>query len=162
MSVKFNLACAAFALSILPGLANAQEIDADHLKKAKKALVATEATVAFDDILPAAASALKLRMVGANPNLADQIDLIVDEEAITLAARRGALENESAKLFAITFSPEELTEISNFFSTETGKKYLDSTPILARELSKAARVWRTGIERDLAEASVKKLEAAIK
>ncbi|MGI9366674.1 MAG: DUF2059 domain-containing protein, partial [Rhizobiaceae bacterium] len=81
----------------------------------------------------------------------------VDEEAIALAARRGALEGEAARLFASTFTEEELKSIAVFFNSPAGSKYLQSTPILARELGKAARIWGAGINRDLANNVAKKL-----
>lgn len=135
----------------------AQEISDAHLAKAKAAIAATQATESFDSILPQAAQRLKNNMTNANPDKVDQIDAVIDEEAIALAARRGVLENEAAKLFATTFSEQELDTMTEFFSSKTGQKYLSSTPILARELAKAARVWGAGIQRDLAESADKKL-----
>ena len=74
-----------------------------------------------------------------------------------MASRRGDLELEAARIFAAAFSEQELSEMAAFFNTETGKKYLSSTPILARELGKAARIWANGINRDLAANAQKKL-----
>jgi hypothetical protein len=136
----------------------AQEPTAEHLAAARKAMAATKATDSFDVILPQASLELKKRLTNDSPDKADQIDAIVDIEALALAPRRGDLENESAKLFAASFTKEDLEKIAEFFSTEAGEKYLSSTPILARELGKAARIWATGIQRDLASNSAKKLQ----
>jgi hypothetical protein len=130
-------------------VAYAQDASPAHISAARKALTATKATDSFDSILLNTSANLKNNLTSNNPNLADQISIIVDEEAIALAARRGDLEQEAARLFANAFTEEELTTISTFFSSAAGQKYLDSTPILARELGKAARVWATGIARDL-------------
>ena len=160
MQLKFTsylLAASISAMVGLSGTAFAQELDAAHVSQAKKALAATKATNPFDQILPKAALDLKNQFSSTNPDQFEQIDLIVDEEAIKLASRRGDLETESAKLFAGTFSLEELKEIEAFFSTPTGEKYLKEAPILAREMGKAVRIWETGIRRDLAAASGKRL-----
>ena len=160
MSAKTSastLSIASLALALFVNQAAAQEVSASHMAEAKKALTATEATVDFDGILPNAALALKRTLNNQRPDKTDQIDVIVDEEALALAPRRGDLENEAGKLFAAAFTEDELKAISAFFSSETGKKYLNQTPFLARELSKAARIWGNGITRDLGTNSAKRL-----
>jgi len=156
-STSYLVAAAVSAVVFFGNIAAAQELDAAHIGAAKKAMGATKATNGFDQILPDASIRLKNQLVSTNPDKADQIDLIVDEEALNLAARRGDLENEAAKLFAKSFSAEELTKIAEFFDTPAGQKYLDSTPILARQLSKAARIWANGIQRDLAANAAKRV-----
>ena len=139
---------------------NAQEASPEHIAAAKKALTATKATEGFDLILPRASVTLKNVLSANNPDRADEIDRTVDEEALALASRRGDLENEAAKLFAVSFTQAELETITAFFGTETGQKYLSSTPVLGRELSKAARVWGAGVQRDLELNVSKKLQEA--
>ncbi len=152
--------CGVLGLVFGASAAYAQEPSAAHLEAARKAISATKATKSFDGILIQAAGTLKSRLTADSPDKVDLISNIVDEEAIALAARRGALETEAARLFANTFSEAELNEVAAFFSSEVGGKYLDSTPILARELGKAARIWANGVNRDLGQNVAKKLQAA--
>lgn len=147
----------ALSISLLAVPSFAQDASESHIAKSREAIAATRATDAFDAILIQASGQLKNQLTANNPDQADRIAVIVDEEAIALAPRRGDLELEAARIFAAAFSEEELTEIANFFNTETGKKYLRSTPGLARELGKAARIWANGINRDLATNAQKKL-----
>ena len=147
----------ALTLSLLSLPAFAQEFPASHIAKAREAITATRATDSFDTILIRASGQLKNQLTANNPDQADRISIVVDEDAIALASRRGDLELEAARIFAATFSEAELAEITAFFNTETGKKYLSATPILARELGKAARIWANGINRDLAANAQKKL-----
>lgn len=141
----------------LPATVSAQDITSEHLAAARKAIDATNATASFDNILLETAQRIKDQLIGTSPDQLEKINRVVDEEAIALAVRRGDLEAEAARLFANTFSLEELNDIANFFGSETGKKYQSSTPILARELGKAARVWATGINRDLTDAVTRKM-----
>ncbi|MEM7778713.1 MAG: DUF2059 domain-containing protein [Pseudomonadota bacterium] len=141
------------------GAVSAQEFSESHMAAARKAITATKATNTFDGILIGASARLKNQLTANSPDQADRISNAVDEQAIALAPRRGDLEGEAARLFANTFTEEELIKISDFFGSETGSKYLDSTPILVRELDKAARIWANGIARDLA-ANVDKALAA--
>ena len=138
----------------------AQEISASHIAEAKKALTATKATETFDSILLGASAKLKNQLTANNPSDAEKIGNTVDDEAIALAVRRGDLEGEAARLFAKNFTESELTEITTFFTSPTGAKYLVATPLLARELGKAARIWANGITRDLAVNVNKKMAAS--
>jgi len=148
------------ALDAKVSAAMAQDASAEHISAARKALAATQATGMFDGILIQAATVLKNRLTSTNPDKADQISTIVDEEAIVLAARRADLENEAARTFSTTFSQAELEQIAQFFASDVGRKYLESAPVLARELGKSARVWANGIQRDLAQNVAKRLNKA--
>ncbi|WP_162652433.1 DUF2059 domain-containing protein [Lentilitoribacter sp. Alg239-R112] len=131
----------------------AQDISADHLKVARQAIGALKVTASFDDILPATSERLKASLIQANPNFSDEISLTVDEEAIKIAGRRSALEEEAAMIYAKKFSLAELTEIAAFYNTEAGKKLLQSAPSAGRELLRAAEIWAGGISRDLSAAA---------
>ena len=144
----------AAALALAAPASQAQEADS---AAARAAVDATQATDGFDVILPNAATQLKNQLTAQNPDQADRIATIVDNEAIALASRRGDLEREASRLFVNNFSQAEMEQITAFFTSEAGKKYLQATPILARELSKAARAWAAGINRDLRENVAKKL-----
>lgn len=150
------------ALSIFATTSFAQDYTEAQMAKAGAAIAATKATDSFDAILFDAAANLKNRLTRDSPDQADRISEVVDAEAIALAPRRGDLEMEAARLFANAFSETELEAIAAFFSTPTGSKYLDSTPVLARELGKAGRIWANGINRDLANKSLEKLDTAKK
>lgn len=131
----------------------AQEISAEHLKTARQALSALNATSSFDNILPATAEQLKGNLIQANPNFSNEISITVDEEAIKLAGRRSDLENEAATIYAKKFSAEELMTIAEFYNSEAGKKLLQTAPSAGRELLRAAEIWAGGISRDLAAAA---------
>lgn len=149
-TIKKTVFAASFSiLAASVAVANAQDISETHLSEARTAIAATKATDSFDSILLNASAGLKNQLTANDPNKADEISAVVDDQAIALAPRRGDLETEAARLFANTFSESELKEIAQFFASPTGQKYLDATPILARELGKSARVWANGISRDL-------------
>lgn len=140
-----------------PTLGFAQEISESHIAEARKAIDATKATESFDSILIKAATQLKNQLTSTRPDKATEISATVEAEAIALASRRADLEREAARLFAQTFTEEELTQIATFFASVAGTKYLEATPVLGRELGKAAQVWSNGINRDLAVNVAKKL-----
>lgn len=153
-------ATAASLMILTTGVAFAEEIPASHLAQARAALASIQATDQFDAILPQAADALKGELIQKDPNLEALISSTVDNEVLTLAARRGDLENEAARVYAKVFTEEELKAIADFYSTDAGKKLLKEGPIATRGLVDAANVWQAGVARDLAANVATKLKAA--
>jgi len=136
----------------------AQELTPSHIKASKSALAASGATDQFDRILPAIANKVKSDIIAARPDLADPVSVIVDEETLKLAPRRGDLENESAAIYGRVFTEEELKEIQKFYSSSAGQKLLKEAPVITRELNKASKIWGSGILRDLNQAVDKKMK----
>jgi hypothetical protein len=149
-----TLACA------VSSAATAQDISESHFAAARAALAAIDATDPYDNILPVAAEQLKARLISNNIDLEAEISQIVDDQAIALVKRRGDLENEAARVYASAFSEDELKAIADFYTSEAGRKLLESGPIAAREIANAARIWGAGIERDLLENVTNALNAA--
>lgn len=158
---RFSAGLAASAIVAIASPVFAQEISDAHLKAARQAVAAINATDMYDAILPQAASALKAELIQKNPDLQALITSTVDETAVKLAARRADLEKEAALAYARVFSAEDLNNIATFYSSPTGQKLLQDGPIVSREVGKAADIWQRGIARDLAEESGKELAAKV-
>ena len=162
----FKSAIAVFVVSTAVSTAaslspvNAQEFPEAHIAAAKTAIKATESTDELNEILPRAAVRMSDQLIGTRPDIADQIQVIVNEAAIELAPRRGDLEKEVAQIYARVFTQEDLQNIAEFFSTEAGKKFITELPIIVREIDKASRIWGTGINRDLNQKVREKMQAA--
>jgi uncharacterized protein len=139
----------------------ADDIAPSHLKVARKMLSAIAITSQYDTILPRLAMQLKQTLIQASPNYERQINEVVDEKTLELAVRRGDLEKEAAKIYAKAFTEEELNQIADFYTSPVGQKLLRDGPLAARELSKAADIWGTGVTRDLSKAVDDGLEAKI-
>jgi uncharacterized protein len=156
---RFSAALAVIAVTASPAFA--QEISDAHLKAAREAVDAINATDMFDGILPAAAAALKSTLIEKNPDLQAIITTTVDQKALEMAVRRADLEKEAALAYARVFSMEDLNGIATFYNSPAGKKLLADGPIVTREVTKAADIWQRGIVRDLAEVVGKELKATV-
>ncbi len=139
----------------------AQEISESHVAAARAAISAMRTTNEFDAILPQTALGVKNELIQQNPNLESDINSVVDETAISLAARRGDLEREVALIYARIFSEAELKDISAFYATPTGQKVMDNAPIVLREIRQAAEIWGRGIARDMTQQVGEKLEERV-
>ena len=132
--------------------AQAQDVAPSHLEAAREAIALLQVTNAYDSVLPQAALALKGELIQQNPDRQEEISRIVEEKSIELAGRRSDLEKEAALAFAKSFSEDELKAIAAFYGSTAGKKLLENGPIATREVANAARIWQTGVARDLAQA----------
>lgn len=154
----------AFVVALALGLtsaARAQEPTKAQMDAARAAVKALHATDDFDAILPNAAAALKRQLIQAEPNLEQQINETVDEQALKLAVRRGDLEQEVASIYAKAFSMDELNAITKFYNSEPGKKLLKEAGNVTGQTLRAAHIWANGIARDLADATQKAIEAKL-
>lgn len=154
------LAASAFAAISTPSLA--QDISDEHLKAAREAVDAINATDLYDNILPGAAATLKGELIQKNPDIEAVITATVDATTLKLAGRRADLEKEAALAYARVFSIEDLNSIATFYNSAPGKKLLADGPIVSREVSKAAEIWQRGIARDLAEETDKAIAEQVK
>lgn len=157
-----RLAAAAIVVAGLGAAhASAEDASPEHVKAARATIAAVGATAGFDSILPTIAGQIKEQLIQATPNFEPVISEIVDEKAIEIAKRRSDLEQEAAKVYAQTFTMEELNAITAFYTSPAGKKLLENGPIAQRELAKAADIWATGISRDLSKASTDAINAKL-
>ena len=160
VALALSLALATISTS---GNALAQDFSASHLEAARKAITASRSSERLDDILPQIAEEAKAELIRTNPDKEAVLIEIVDGVAISFAGRRADLENEIAQIFAKVFTEEELNQISEFYSSEAGQKFLKESPIVLREMGNAARVWAGGLKRDMQGAVLDKMiEAGLK
>ena len=153
---------AASAVLAFSSPAFSQDVTESHLKAARAAVAAIHATDPFDNILPQAAAALETQLIQKNPDMQELIGKTIAEKALALASRRADLEKEAALAYAKVFSEKELNDIAAFYSSDSGKKLLDSGPTVTRDLVKAADIWQNGLARDLAQQVGETLAAAAK
>ena len=159
-TAAFAVVLAMAMATMTTAISRAQEITPEHLHAAKEAVAASKSTTSLDNILPRLAETAKTQLIANRPDAADQITQIVDEAAISLAPRRGDLEEEVARGYARIFTIEELNQITTFYNTPAGKKLIAETPTVARAIDQAARVWTNGVQRDLREVVTKKMGEA--
>jgi hypothetical protein len=157
---RFSAIAAASVLIAVSSPVFAQDISESHLKAAHDAVEALRATDPFDNILPQAAGALQAQLIQKNPDMEQLISKTVSEKALALASRRADLEKEAALAYAKLFSEKELNEMAAFYSSDTGKKLLQTGPVAMRDIVKAADIWQNGIARDLAQQVGEALAAA--
>ncbi|WP_158598462.1 DUF2059 domain-containing protein [Notoacmeibacter ruber] len=143
---------------MLTGSAFAQTVTDAQKEQALRLIDAIHVTDMFADYPIKDALAIESQIVVAYPNLADQVNEIVQEEALNLADRFQAFKGEAALIYAKAFTEEELRQLADFFSTDVGQKMLNEQEIMYREVGRAAEIWREGFRKDLATAVQSRVE----
>ncbi|TPW29785.1 DUF2059 domain-containing protein [Martelella alba] len=157
-----SIAVAVAALGIgFCSVASAQEVSPEQLQAARGALDALGITEQFNSILPDQAGLVEAQLLQVYPNYADEIDDVVTNVAVSLASRRNDLEQEAAQIYAKVFTVDELKQLTAFYASDVGKKFIQYGPIASRELSQAGDTWAQGIARDLNQQAMAELTKKI-
>lgn len=152
-------ACAV-ALVVLPASSVlAQEISPSQLQAALDVIHATVAAQSFDTRLPQIADEVTNRLIRARPDLHQEIADTVQAVALKLVVRRRELDQDVARVYAKTFSEEDLKAIATFLKSPAGQKYQTDGPAVFRDTLQAVQAWsdRVGAEMlDKAKEELKK------
>ena len=115
----------------------------------------------FDELLPNIADQAKNAFIRANPQMQLGIIELVDRTALTLVGRRKELDENLAKVWATGFTPDELQELLDFYTSDTGKKYADSYAQLLGVQMAAAQSWANSVGTELTEKVANELRDSI-
>ncbi|MEO1103167.1 MAG: DUF2059 domain-containing protein [Pseudomonadota bacterium] len=132
---------AAFAVAAAPLPVTAQQqqqaVPADedfepsHLRAAQNVIQLVGGDVTFDDILPRVAQQTRAVFTRTNPSLTREIEVAVQEAAVTMVPRRIELARTIQLIWARRFSEEELNALAEFFAGPLGTKYVEMFPIIS-------------------------------
>ncbi|AMC13364.1 hypothetical protein RL73_03770 [Liberibacter crescens] len=150
-----------FGIMFVPSV-SAAEITEEHLKAAHKAIKALNVTAQFNVILPNMAEKLKSNLIQVYPNYSDSIAAVVNDQALKLVVRRVDLEKEIENIYAKNFTISELNVISEFYSSEAGKKLLANGPTIITDMMKSADVWAASLSKDISKNTDEALAKIIK
>jgi hypothetical protein len=137
------------------------ELPPERMALAMKLVELSGTTRIFDTILPDIAEESKTNFIRANPQMQLGIIAVVDRVALTLVSRRPELNQYLAKVWASGFSDEEMQEMVDFYSTETGKKFSLALPQVLAVQTAAAQEWGKSVAAELNQKVQEELRAAM-
>jgi hypothetical protein len=154
-------AFAALALTLAFGAAApavAQEIPPEQLALARKYVDLTNKAGIYEVILVQTAAATSKLFSQSNPEITDKIDAEIGKVLETYKGKNDELFNQFARVYATTFTPEELTQMVAFYETPTGQK-LAST---ASEINAGIRAVMSVYTNNFGTEFVTKVRAALR
>jgi len=134
------LLSSALAATALSALAQA-EVSPEHLALARQYVEMTDRSAVYEQrVIDVATSVMRI-LIQQNPALADPVGETVQAVANEYVQEKGSLYNQFARIYASRFTMEELQQILDFYSTETGQKLLNQNPGINRDLSNVLQLW---------------------
>ena len=157
-----RLMIAAFALVAMlfaagPSPAQAPAPSSEAMAAARELVIAMKATEQFKAIFPVLMQGLKPSIVQNRPAVEKDFDAILPIILDTANAGMNDLVDATAAVYAITFTPAELRDITAFYKTPTGQKIVEKTPALAQQSMAAGQAWGRSMATDLQAKMVNEL-----
>jgi hypothetical protein len=136
-------AAIAFALSLafVAAPASAQEISPDQLALARKYVDLTNKAQIFEAILAQTAAQTSKLLSEHNPDITDKIDASIGKVLETYKGKNDELFNQIARIYAVSFTPEELQQIVTFYETPAGQKLASNAFDINRDVAKVMQVY---------------------
>ena len=145
------LACS-LAVAAGPGAALAQGAtvpDRERLVAARELMVAAGSAKQFDTIMPLMTAQLTKAFVGLAPHAEKQIQEIMGEMLKRFSARKGELIEQIAGLFAEKLTLAEIRELTRFYSTGVGAKFIAMQPEMMQRSALLGQRWGEKIGREI-------------
>lgn len=131
----------ALSLSLATLPATAQEISPDQLALARKYVDLTNKAQIYAAILAQTAAQTSKLLSQQNPDITDKIDDVIGKTLETYKDKNDDLFNQIARVYAATFTPEELQQMVAFYETPTGQKLAGAAFDLNRDVAKIMKVY---------------------
>jgi hypothetical protein len=115
----------------------------------------------FNEVLPMVADRAKSNFIRANPQMQLGIIDMVDRNALGLVSRRAELDEYLAKVWASGFTSDEMQDLIDFYTSDTGKKFASLHGRLLALQTAAAEEWGKSVSEELTRKVQAELQAAV-
>jgi hypothetical protein len=119
----------------------AQEIAPETLALARKYIDLTDKAGIYEAILAQTASQTSKLLSQTNPNVTDKIDAAIVKILEQYKGKKDDLFNQFARVYATTFTQDELQKIVDFYSTPAGVKLASSAFDINTGIRKVMQVY---------------------
>lgn len=127
----------------------AQASSPDTLAAARELVEAARTTEQFRTLLPLIVQQMKPAIVQGRPEVERDYDKIMPLLMEAANQQVAGLADEVAGIYARNFAVDELRELTAFFRTPTGRKFLDITPVIAQESMSMGQKFGQRVAREL-------------
>jgi uncharacterized protein len=129
----------------------------ENLAAARELIQVMKATDQFKVLFPTILQALKPAFVQGKPEMERDFDAIVPAITDVAARRVNELAEALAVIYASNFSVGEIHDLTAFYRSPTGQRYLAQQPVIARESLVAGQKWAQALSSELREAITEEL-----
>jgi hypothetical protein len=119
----------------------AQEIDPAQLALARKYVDLTNKGQLYEVILVQTAQKTSDLFVTQDPKNADKINDVIGKILETYKGKRDDLFNQVARIYAVSFTPAEMQQIVDFYSSPAGQKLANNAADINTSVQKVMQVY---------------------
>jgi hypothetical protein len=140
-----------------PGKALAQTETPEALAAAKELMTVSQMTDQLKQMLPAIIQQMKPLIARGNPIVERDYDAFAPVMQAAMNSRLEAFVNEGAKIYARHFTPEELRQVTNFYRTPAGAKFIREQPTVMKESMALGQQWGQAIGEEVGKRMIEEL-----
>jgi hypothetical protein len=131
-----------------PSLAQDAEIAPEHLALARKYVDLTDKSGIYELSLVETAVNTMKQLVSQNPNIAKPVDDAITKTLDFYRGKKGDLMDQFARVYALNFSQEELTQIVAFYESPVGQKLSEANAALNDSLKTVMSVFEVNLRQE--------------
>lgn len=123
----------------------AQEVAPEQLALARKYIDLTDRGAVFETTVVEVGIDTLRQIVTQNPEIQEQTSDVIGEVIKEYNGRKGELLDQFARIYAVYFSMEELTEIVAFYESPTGQKLAKANSDLNTDIRRVLQVYTNNL-----------------
>jgi hypothetical protein len=138
------------AFTALPAFAQnqTQEVSPELLALARKYVDLTDKSGVYETTVVQVGIQTRQTLVSQNPANVAQIEQAIGTVIATYKGKKDDLFNQFARLYALTFTQEELQQIVDFYSTPTGQKLAKANVDLNPSINRVVSIYTDNLQRE--------------
>ena len=117
------------------------QITATQIAAAKELVVATGLSASFEPLVPRILGQLGTTLTRTRPELTDDMIAIAQIVRPDFDKRVDEIVDVAARIFATRLTEPELRQLTTFFTSPLGKRYVDVQPTVLDEVAVATQAW---------------------
>jgi len=129
--------------------ARSQSASPDALAAAKELVIASKAAEGFKSVLPLIVQQMKPSIVKGKAAVEKDFDAVTPPLLEAATQQMGKFVDEIAAVYAANFSADELRQVTAFYQTPAGQKFLEKMPVIAQESMMTGQKLGQQITQDL-------------
>lgn len=153
-----RLGVVAATLALSGPTAYAQKPSAAAMLTANEIVAVTNATALFSPVIAGVVEQAKILFLQQNPALSKDVNEVAEKLRNELTPRMSEVRGEVARLYAASFTEQELKDMLAFYKSPVGKKILSEQPKIVDASLKFAQDWAN----KLSDEVVAKMRAELK
>jgi len=146
LSVSAGLAVPALAQDT--PAATPQEVSPEALALARKYLDLTDHGGVYETTIVQAGIKTYQQLLPQNPNIAEPLNKAIETVIASYKDRKGDLFDQMARLYALTFTMDELQQIVDFYSSPAGQKLAKANSELNSSLQRIMNIFSMNLAKE--------------